>query len=290
MSQFLRGDSDQMNYLNRTFLASHALATVVGVGSFWMDAFAQEAQESATAAAGASKRSVQERVKIQPYTGPPIYLEELEEVAEAKIVDRDVVNEEYEGGSPRVQRQVARFSDDHFEADGYYREFYPNGKPFVQGEFRRGRQHGEWTYSFDNGQLNRKATYNNGQPDGAWEVYRADGTLFAKRGFREGMRHGEWITYDATGKQPLREERYDNGKADGVWKFWYPNGQQRQEINFKQGKKNGVNREWTEKGEKRGEVSYLDDKLDGTTTVWLADGRKVVQQYKAGRLISESKE
>jgi antitoxin component YwqK of YwqJK toxin-antitoxin module len=262
-----------MNSLTRIWLANCNLAIViaVGVGNSWSVALAQDAQEKSTAAAGPSTRSVQERVKIRPYNG-------------------EAVNEKYADGARRLERQVVRFSDEHFEADGYYREFYPNGKPFVQGEFRRGRQNGEWTYSFDNGQLNRKATYKDGQPDGAWDVYRADGTLSAKRGFRNGMRHGEWITYDATGKQPLREERYDNGKADGVWKVWYPNGQQRQQISFKQGKRDGVSIEWSEEGEKRGEVSHVDDKLDGITTLWPADGRKVVRQYKAGRLISETKE
>ena len=235
-------------------------------------------------------KSVEDRVKIQPYTGPPIYLDQQEEVAPPTIVRHETLPEKYSDGKIRTEREVARFSDNHFEADGFYREFYPSGKPFVVGEFRRGRQHGEWTYSFDNGQVNRKATYKNGQPDGAWEVYRTDGTMAAKRGFRDGQRHGEWISYDKTGKQPMREEHYDNGKADGVWKNWFPNAKLKQQISFKQGNRDEVSTEWTEKGEKRGEVSYVDNKLDGTATVWLPDGRTIVQQYKAGRLISESKE
>jgi antitoxin component YwqK of YwqJK toxin-antitoxin module len=252
---------------------------------------AQSAGSTAEARSGSPGRSARDRVKVQPYTGPPILLDEAEEVAPPTVVGRETVTEKYEAdGKPRIERQVARYSDNHFEPDGFHREFYPNGKPFVVGEYRRGRQHGEWTYSFDNGQVNRKATYKDGQPDGAWEVFRADGTLSAKRGFVEGKRHGEWITYAADGKQPLREEHYDQGKAEGTWKTWFPNGQMKQQVSFKQGKRHGVSSEWTEKGEKRGDVSYADDKLDGTSTIWLPDGTKVVQEYKAGKLVSESKQ
>ena len=92
-----------------------------------------------------------------------------------------------------------------------YRDLYvdlqatptPNGKLFVEGQYRRGRQHGEWTFYFDNGQVNRKATYNNGQPEGAWEVFRADGTLAAKRSFKNGLRDGTWVTFDDSGKKEV---------------------------------------------------------------------------------------
>jgi len=237
-----------------------------------------------------SSGNQQDSLRITPYEGPPIYLDEQEVVAEPTIVRREVIREQYDDGQNRVEREVAHYSDNHFEADGVYREFYPNGKLFVEGRFREGLQHGEWTFFHDNGQANRKATYNNGQPDGAWEVYRADGTLAAKRSFRNGQRHGEWITYDETGKQPLREEHYVDSKPDGVWKVWFPNGQQRQQIAFKQGQLDGTGVEWDEQGEKRAEVSYAGGKLNGTRTLWLKDGRKIVQQYETGRLVSQSNE
>jgi antitoxin component YwqK of YwqJK toxin-antitoxin module len=220
--------------------------------------------------------------------GAPILLDEPTVVAAPTIVRREIVHEEYQDGKKRIEREVAHYSDNHFEADGVYREFYPNEQLFVEGQFRNGRQHGEWTFYHDNGQLNRKATYNNGQPDGAWEVFRADGTLSAKRSFRNGLRHGEWVNYDETGKQPLREEHYVDGKQDGVWKIWFPNGKQRQQLGFKQGQLDGISIEWDENGEKRVEVSYTNGKLHGTRTLWLKDGRKIVQQFDSGKLASQS--
>lgn len=249
------------------------------------------AQDSASdEGATATAKSAEDRVKIQPYTGKPIYLDEPAQVAPPTIVRHETKTDKYEDGKVRTERQLALFSDNHFEADGTYKEYYASGKPFVEGKFVRGRQDGEWTYWFENGQINRKAGFKNGQPDGSWEVHRADGTLAAKRSFKEGLRHGEWVTYDKTGQQPLREDHYANGKRDGIWKTWYANGKQRQQNSFQQGKQHGTSIEWNDKGEKRGEVTYVDDKLDGAATLWLPDGRKVVQQYKEGRLVSESKQ
>ena len=238
----------------------------------------------------ASSALSQNKVTVKPYDGPPIYLDEPEVIAAPTVVRREVVPpERYEDGTVRVEREVAYYSDNHVEADGAYREFYPNGKLFVEGQYRRGRQEGEWTFYFDNAQINRKSLFNNGQPDGAWDVFRADGTLAAKRSFKSGVRDGEWITYDETGKKPLREEHYVSGKADGIWKVWFPSGKQQQQAGFKEGQRHGATVEWNENGEKMIEINYANNKLDGTAMRRLTDGRTIVQQYKDGRLISQSK-
>lgn len=229
-----------------------------------------------------------ESVKIEPYTGPPIFLEEAEQVAVPTIVRRETITEKNKDDSVRIEREIAHFSDNHFEADGNYREFYPNGKIFCEGKYVRGRQNGEWAFYYDSGQLNRKATFKDGKPDGVREVFRADGTLSSKRGFIDGQRDGDWIVYDKDGKTPLSEEHYDNGKPDGTWKYWHPNGKLKQQLTLKQGKRDGLVSEWDEKGEKRFEATFVDDKLHGTATRWYPDGRKIVQKYEEGRLVSQS--
>lgn len=236
-----------------------------------------------------SRGGSQQSVKIEPYKGPPIFLDESEKVVVAPtIVTRETIKEKL--GDGRVEREVAHYSDNSFAADGSYKEFHPNDKVFIDGQFRKGKQEGEWKYYFDNGQLNRKSTYKDGKPNGSWEINRADGTLQAKRGFKDGLRDGEWITYDDTGKKPKSEEHYIAGEQDGVWKTWYPNGQQRQQATFKNGKRDGASFEFDEKGQKILEVEYADGKPNGTATRWFPDGRKVVQTYEAGKLKSESKQ
>jgi antitoxin component YwqK of YwqJK toxin-antitoxin module len=238
---------------------------------------------------GGSSGVQQDGVKIEPYKGAPIFLEEPEKVAVAPtIVTRETIKEKL--GDGRIEREVAHYSDNSFAADGSYKEFHPNGKVFIEGQFRKGRQDGEWKYYFDNGQLNRKATFKDGKPNGSWDINRADGTLQAKRGFKDGLRDGEWITFDDTGKKPRSEEHYVAGEEDGVWKVWYPNGQQKMQVTFKNGKRHGITVAFDEKGQKILEEEYADGKLNGTATRWFPDGRKVVQTYEAGKLKSESKQ
>jgi antitoxin component YwqK of YwqJK toxin-antitoxin module len=237
----------------------------------------------------AAESSAQDSVKIEPYKGPAIFLNEPEKVqVEPKIVNRQTIKEKLGEGS--VEREVAHYSDNSFAADGSYKEFHPNGKPFIEGQFKNGRQVGEWKYYFDNGQLNRKMTYKDGKLDGSWEINRADGTLQAKRGFKDGLRDGDWTNYDATGKQPRSEEHYVSGEEDGVWKTWYSNGQQRQQASFKKGKRDGASIEYDDKGKKILEAEYSDGKLDGAATRYLPDGKKIVQVYDAGKLKSESRQ
>jgi antitoxin component YwqK of YwqJK toxin-antitoxin module len=236
-----------------------------------------------------SSGGLQDSVKIEPYKGPPILLDEPEKVAVAPtIVKRETIKEKL--GDGRVEREVAHYSDNSFAADGPYKEFHPNEKVFIEGQFRNGRQDGEWKYYFDNGQLNRKANYKDGKPNGSWEINRADGTLQAKRGFKDGLRDGEWITYDDTGKKPKSEEHYVAGQEDGIWKVWYPSGQVKMQVSLKAGKRHGTTAAFDEKGQKILEEEYADGKLNGTSTRSLPDGRKVVQTYEAGKLKSESKQ
>jgi antitoxin component YwqK of YwqJK toxin-antitoxin module len=265
-----------MKVLSRNQGACFGLLAVVVAGQSWLSGNLL-AQETA-----------KERVTVKPYTGPPIYLDEPEQVTEPTVMRNETSVEKFKDGKVRIERQIAYYSDNHFEADGTYKEYYPNGQLFAEGTYRRGRQHGEWTYYFDNGKVNRKASFKDGKPDGPRDVFRADGTLSAKRGFADGLRDGDWITYDATGKNPTAEEHYVKGKADGVWKYWYPNGKQARQMSFKEGKKHGVYLEWDEKGEKRLEVNFADDKQHGTTTRWYPDGRKIVQQYDNGKMVKQS--
>jgi antitoxin component YwqK of YwqJK toxin-antitoxin module len=258
-----------------SWLVAGALALPLALHSFNLAAAADNAQDSAT---------------IERYTGPPLFLDEPDAPPPASLVEKRVEVEKYPDGKTRIERQVSRYSDDHYVADGFYREFYPNGQKFVEGQYSSGKQEGTWTYYHDNGKEQRTVTYKNGQPDGSWEVLNAEGAIVAKRSFKAGKRDGTWVVYDDTGKQPLREEVYTDGKANGTWKVWFPSGQIRTEISIKDRDRNGRYAEWDEKRKHRYELNYVDGKLDGTATLWGADGKKVTQQYAQGKLLKETKD
>jgi len=241
-------------------------------------------------AASAAEDDSQGQATIERYTGPPLFLDDGETPPPAALVEKRVDTDKYPSGKTRYERQIARYSDDHYVSDGFYREFYPNGEKFVEGQYKDGRQEGQWIYYHDNGKVQRTVNYTNGQPDGSWEVFNAEGAVVAKRGYKDGKRDGTWIAYDATGKQPLREEVYSSGKANGVWKVWFPSGQMKTQVGIKDGIRDGLYAEWDDKGQERYELNFVAGKLDGKATLWGADGKKITQQYDDGKLLKESKE
>lgn len=282
-----------MKFVLRKACVVFGLASMIAVGqAAWsVRVAAQEAKSTPSKSSRSSSDAPQETVKIEPYVGDPIYLDEVEQIAKPTVVTRETLKENFEDQKTmRVEREIARYSDNSFAADGKYLEYHPSGKPFIEGQFKAGRHEGTWTYYFENGQVNRKVVYHNGKLDGAWEVHHADGSLAAKRAFKDGLRDGEWVTFDATGKQPLAEEHYVNGKKDGVWKVWFPNGQQKQQLTYKLGNLNGLNTEWNDKGQKLIEANFADDKLNGTATRYLPDGKTITQTYKDGKLQTEAKQ
>jgi antitoxin component YwqK of YwqJK toxin-antitoxin module len=268
----------------RPFTTIAIVVVVMFVGGLSASAAADKTAPAATAKDTSAE---DDKVEIKPYTGKPIYLDEPEATPTSSMVERVVQSDKFSDGKLHVERQIAKYSDNHYVADGFYREYYPNGQKFVEGQYKAGHQDGDWTYWHENGTVNRKLTYKDGQPDGSWDVHRADGSLMATRSFKQGRRDGTWTIYDDTGKQPLRVEKYADGKADGQWKVWFPSGQLQRQINFKAGNRDGSATEWDEKGNKRIEMNYVDGKPDGDSTSWLPDGRKIVQHYKDGKLLPE---
>ncbi len=229
-----------------------------------------------------------ESVIIQPYKGPPIYLNEPPVPPPATIVaERKPHETKYKDGTIHIERQITRYSDDRIENDGMYREYFPNGQLFVEGEYVKGEQQGKWVYWHDNGQQCRTVNYQNGLPDGSWAVSRADGTLDSKRSFEAGKRDGEWINYDNTGELKLNLSNYRDGQPHGIWNEWFPSGQQKRDMQFKDGKREGKAIEWDGEGNKRAEAHYKDGKFHGLVSQWSADGEKFVQEFDQGRPVKK---
>ena len=224
--------------------------------------------------------------KIEPYTGPPIYLPEDIQV-EATLVNKRVHTEPYDDGKPKFEREISTFSDERMVNDGFYREYFANGQIFLEGQYERGTPIGQWKYYHDNGQLAKTVNFEDGKPAGEIELRRADGTLDAKRTYNQGKRDGTWTAFDVTGEKPSREEHYVDGKPDGVWKIWFDDGKQSQEIAFRDGKRHGVSTEWDKEGVKRAEVNFGDGEKHGKSTLWTADGKVIEQTFSAGKLVSQ---
>ena len=192
-----------------------------------------------------------------------VYLDEPEVDPPARESRRQKVQDKYDNGQIRFERNVSILSDDTFVNDGPYIEYYPDGQKFCEGNYIKGVMDGDWSYWHPNGELCKTLTLKNGKPEGAFEVHRADGTLEAKQSFKNGIRDGEWVSYFADGKTPKVKANILAGKVEGERTTYFENGQLRQQANFKAGQLDGVMTEYNETGKKIAEATFKDGKVQG---------------------------
>lgn len=283
----------------------------LALASVWGGSAPLAAQSPETPATAAQSPS-EDSALIEPYTGPPIYLDEGEKPPTAQIVETSLQSDKYANGKLRMERSVTRFSDDTLESNGLYREFFENGQLFVEGEYEKNKMTGKWTYYHRNGEVAKTVTYVAGKPDGVVETRDESGKLLSRQEYKEGVRGGEWTRY-LIGKSPktadeqsgqtdteqgdaektdaepvqVREEHYLEGKPDGVWRSWSPSGRPLQQASFKAGVRDGAMIEWDAAGEKRIEANFVAGKRQGLTRVWTTDGKVIEQHYEDDKVVRQ---
>src|SRR4051794_3424936 len=98
----------------------HARIGFVSALAISLIAFCGQAPAQSSSSKQPSSSGPQE-TKIEPYKGPPLYLDEPQQVVvEPTIVTKETIHEVHGGG--KVDRDVAHYSDNSFAADGNYRE------------------------------------------------------------------------------------------------------------------------------------------------------------------------
>ena len=234
-----------------------------------------------------------ERVDIEPYTGPPVFLPEEEAPPAPTEVSSQIIKENYpELDTPHFERRIVHFSDDSYVSDGPNKEYYPSGQLYVDGQYTKSRASGEWTYYHPNGAVAKRVGYLDGLPNGEIQVFNEEGKLINLRSYKRGARHGRWAdyAYDQGEQLQVRAYEFKEGKPHGAWKIWYKNGAIRQEQNFKEGKPDGLAVEWSRSGEKRVEANFADGLRHGETVIYRRDGSVLRRTFEEGRLVDKSEE
>jgi len=193
----------------------------------------------------------------------PIYLDEPESEPVAPVVGRQVLKSLYDDKSPRVDRAIAKLSDERYVNDGKYVEYYPGGQKYVEGTYKMGVFEGEWKYWFPNGQICKTVLFKSGRADGQWEVFTKEGKRIWQKSFLNGKRQGKWTSFYDASEKPRFEVSYDQGKPTGQRIKYYESGQKQQVISFEDGKMHGTMTEWNENGDKLAEAVFEHGKLSG---------------------------
>ena len=86
--------------------------------------------------------------------------------------------------------------------------YHPNGKKYIEGNYKNDKREGYWASWFKDGTLWSEGNFKEGESDGERTVYHPNGKLYYKGTFSMGKRIGKWLFYDENGKK-LNEIDYD---------------------------------------------------------------------------------
>lgn len=126
------------------------------------------------------------------------------------------------------------FLDNH--KNGVWTKYHKDGiTPRLVGNYIHGRAKGEYTKSFENGQIKEAGTRGNKKMTGTLKRYFEDGTVSQEKNFNE------------------------QGKEDGPQKMYHPNGQVWLEYETKNGVKTGKQIRYTETGEVKQVITFAED-------------------------------
>jgi antitoxin component YwqK of YwqJK toxin-antitoxin module len=124
---------------------------------------------------------------------------------------REVVEEFWPDGKPRLRREVSRSPDGTLVNDGIYTRWYQNGLKEYQ------------------------ATYVCGELDGVETAWHQNGQKRTEQHYDHGLRQGVRRDWDEAGRL-RREEYYFKDSPDGTWTIWKPDGSIEWQARFDHGK------------------------------------------------------
>ena len=107
--------------------------------------------------------------------------------------------------------------------NGFAMMHHANKKVAERIGYFNGRKEGEALRYFEDGNLQKKAYYNQNKLDRKQLVFWRNGNIAS-------------------------ESNYENGTKNGVQNYWFENGQLAKRTNLKEGKENGLQRAWLQNG------------------------------------------
>lgn len=119
-------------------------------------------------------------------------------------IKKEIV-EKYPNGSTKLERFFIKTNDSLEKVKEIY--YYEDKKTRVDGEFKKGKRYGKWTYWYPNG------------------------NKWSEGYFKNGISDSIRTTYYENGKKRY-EGYYKDGEQIGIWKFWFEDGSVAEERDY----------------------------------------------------------
>lgn len=176
---------------------------------------------------------------------------------------------------------------------------YESGNRMSEGEMKNSKEHGKWTYWYENGETQLICFYSNGLPDSLWQWFDESGSCLRIGNYKNGIEHGVWINYYKNGtvsdsgsyyESRMHGEwkyRFENGNIyqigyfkrnlqDSIWKTYYENGQLSNSGEMKNGNPFGLWTTYYEDGQLSSKINYLTDNKSFIEDAWDFEGNHIV--------------
>jgi antitoxin component YwqK of YwqJK toxin-antitoxin module len=133
----------------------------------------------------------------------------------------------------------------------------------VKGAVKNNKLEGTWLRFHENGNIQIKENYKDGEKNGLQEWYDENGQLDEKGNYQDGKQDGRWESFFKDGKTNILSN-WKNGIELNQTRFkYYESGQLEQRENFKEEELNGLYERFYENGQLKETGNYQDGKHDG---------------------------
>lgn len=123
-----------------------------------------------------------------------------------------VEKEKYSDGKIKSEKT---FNDENGEKELVKEvHYHPNGKKYIEGNYKDNKRDGYWASWYDNGQLWSEGEFKEGLSEGKRTVYHPNGKIYYEGTFKAGERVDIWKFYDESGKL-TNEIDYNKVKSPG---------------------------------------------------------------------------
>lgn len=166
----------------------------------------------------------------------------------------------YDDGTPKEEQNFGYDLDNGWRVKhGVQKQWYENGYPKYEEEYKAGKQHGVRKWYRKDGKLSSEAHYTNGEYDGTMTRFDKQGRKREQRTYKKGKKDGPYRIWDENGAI-VREANYKDDGLHGVSKS-YQNGKLTWEIGYRNNKYHGDHKRYGPDGSLKEHLVYENGKL-----------------------------
>ncbi len=163
------------------------------------------------------------------------------------------------------------------QPDSFEVRYYPNGKKYSEGYYKRGERVGLWTTWYENGVVQSKINYTAGLLDGNCEWWYTNSLPWQKGTYKQGKKHGVHFVFDSIAGKKCGEYHYKDDMLEGWYKEWFSNGKIKTSAKFKNGKADGNCQYWARNGGLILECYFVNGREQGMFTFYYDNGLKAIE-------------